>query len=198
MHKRGLRGFLAEYDVLENGSRELSGEWVISKHLWHRLQAEWRATKAGRQKKSEENPSIQRIILYLHGGKFQSLCSFLAPNIVVIGAYYVSSAASHRMLTIPLSKFVEARVLAIDYRLAPETRFPGPLHDAAYAYFRLLDDLHIPPENILIAGDSAGGGLTLALLMYLRDNDYPMPAGAILMSPWVGTLFMRYCPSKLI
>jgi acetyl esterase/lipase len=48
------------------------------------------------------------------------------------------------------------------------------------AYFRLTDDLHIAPERILIAGDSA-----LALLMYLRDNNYPLPAGAVLMSPWV-------------
>ncbi len=59
-------------------------------------------------------------------------------------------------------------------------------------YFRLIDDLHIPPENIIVCGDSAGGGLSLALLMYLRDNDYPMPAGAILMSPWVGK-----CPKIL-
>ena len=75
----------------------------------------------------------------------------------------------------------------MDYRLAPETRFPGPLHDAVAAYLRLVEDLLIPPENILVAGDSAGGGLSLALLMYLRDNAYPLPAGAILMSPWVGT-----------
>ena len=82
---------------------------------------------------------------------------------------------------------------AIDYRLAPETRFPGPLHDAVATYFRLIDDLHIPPENILIAGDSAGGGLSLALLMYLRDNRYPLPAGAILMSPWVGQYLCYEC-----
>jgi acetyl esterase/lipase len=75
---------------------------------------------------------------------------------------------------------------AVAYRLAPETRFPGPLHDAVSTYFRMLEDLHIPPTNILFAGDSAGGGLCLALLMYLRDNGYPLPAGAILMSPWVG------------
>lgn len=79
--------------------------------------------------------------------------------------------------------------VAVDYRLAPETRFPGPLHDAVSAYLRLIEDLHIPPENILVAGDSAGGGLSIALLMYLRDNNYPLPSGAILMSPWVGT----YC-----
>jgi len=81
-------------------------------------------------------------------------------------------------------------ITALDYRLAPETRFPGPLHDVVSGYLRLVEDLHIPPENIVIAGDSAGGGLSLALLMYLRDNEYPMPAGAILMSPWVGTLYI--------
>jgi len=57
----------------------------------------------------------------------------------------------------------------------------------------MLDDLHIPPSNILFAGDSAGGGLCLALLMYLRDNAYPLPAGAILMSPWVD--LTRSCDS---
>ena len=70
----------------------------------------------------------------------------------------------------PLSLLVSLGVAAINYRLAPETRFPGPLHDAVSAYFRLIDDLKIPPENIIIAGDSAGGGLSLALLMYLRDH----------------------------
>ena len=74
----------------------------------------------------------------------------------------------------------------MDYRLAPETRFPGPLHDAVSTYFRMIDDLHIAPENIIVAGDSAGGGLAVALMMYLRDNNYPLPGGGILMSPWVG------------
>ncbi len=85
------------------------------------------------------------------------------------------------------------RPQAVDYRLAPETQFPGPLHDAVTAYFRLIDDLHVPPENIIVAGDSAGGGLALALLMYLRDNNYALPSGAILFSPWVGEL-----PSLLV
>ena len=74
---------------------------------------------------------------------------------------------------------------AFDYRLAPEVRFPGQIHDVVSAYMRLLD-LKIPSENIIVAGDSAGGALTLVLLMYLRDNGYPLPSGAILFSPWVG------------
>jgi len=75
---------------------------------------------------------------------------------------------------------------AINYRLAPETKFPGPLHDVVSSYFRLVSDLQIPPSNIIVAGDSAGGALCLALMMYLRDNDYPLPGAAMLLSPWVG------------
>ncbi|KAA1467881.1 hypothetical protein DENSPDRAFT_833031 [Dentipellis sp. KUC8613] len=178
VRRRKLRGILAPCDAMEDGSRELSGEWVVSKKLWQRLQSEWKA--AHKHKDGEPVPTKkshkERVILYLHGG-----------------AYYVFSAATHRGITIPLSKFADTRVFAVDYRLSPETRFPGSLHDAASAYFRLIEDLHIPPENVLVAGDSAGGGLALALMMYLRDNDYPLPAGAILMSPWVD--LTRSCDS---
>lgn len=71
VRKRGLRGILAEFDELEDGTRELSGEWVVTKRLWHRLQAEWKAS----QSKSRADPTCpprkhnERIILYLHGGQ---------------------------------------------------------------------------------------------------------------------------------
>ncbi|KAH7105252.1 Alpha/Beta hydrolase protein [Auriculariales sp. MPI-PUGE-AT-0066] len=172
VRKRNLRGILAKLDAAEDGTRELSGEWVVGKRLWHRLNSEW---KTQQKRSADDSQSTKaggghkhRVILFIHGG-----------------AYYMMSAATHRFITIPLSKFTEARIFALDYRLAPETRFPGPMHDVVSAYFRLIDDLRIPPENVIVAGDSAGGGLTLALLMYLRDNDYPMPAGAMLFSPWV-------------
>ncbi|KAI1793186.1 Alpha/Beta hydrolase protein [Ganoderma leucocontextum] len=170
VRKRKLRGILQEFDACEDGRRELSGEWVVGKKTWRRLQAEWRLRKQGKPPGATPGRSKrkERVILYLHGG-----------------AYYMFSAATHRLITIPLAKYLDARLFAVDYRLAPETRFPGNLHDVVSAYFRLVDDLHVPPENIILAGDSAGGGLTLALLMYLRDNDYPLPSGAILMSPWV-------------
>ncbi len=146
-----------------------------------------------------------RVILYIHGGTY-FVFSFvgLIPQ-KYPGAYFMFSAATHRMMTIQLSKHLNARLfgtflkslfcskmidelhaVAIDYRLAPETRFPGQLLDVVSSYMRLLEDLHIPPENIIIAGDSAGGALTLALLLYLRDNKYPLPSGAIVMSPWAG------------
>ncbi|KAG6842448.1 hypothetical protein C0991_007578 [Blastosporella zonata] len=166
--KRNLPGILAEFDAAEDGTRELSGEWVVGKKTWQRLQAEWKITRSKAQIPNEVSKTKEQVILYIHGG-----------------AYYLSSAAAQRLISIPLSKFTHARVFALDYRLAPESRFPGPLHDVVSGFLRLVEDLHIPPENILLAGDSAGGGLCLALLMYLRDHGYNLPAGAILMSPWV-------------
>lgn len=154
--KRGLKGFLKESDEKEDGNRELSGEWVVGKNTWRRLQSEWRN---GKQKGKE------RVILYIHGG-----------------AYFIMSAATHRPLTIALSKYTECRVFGINYRLAPETKFPGALHDCVCAWFRLVDDLGIPPNNIVLGADSAGGGLALALMYYLRDNKYDLPSGAMLFS----------------
>ncbi|KAF9055922.1 Alpha/Beta hydrolase protein [Panaeolus papilionaceus] len=178
--KRNLPGILAEFDAQETGERELSGEWVIGRKTWQRRQSEWKAARKSDQTKdgattpefgTASPPSQQtkeRVVLYIHGG-----------------AYYLSSAAAQRIISIPLAKYTDSRVFALDYRLAPETCFPGPLHDAVTAYLRLVEDLHIPPENVILCGDSAGGGLSLALLMYLRDNGYALPAGAILLSPWV-------------
>ena len=108
-----------------------------------------------------------------------------------LGAYYTASAATHRLITISLSKYLDARVFAINYRLAPDTRFPGPVHDAVSAYLRLTEDLGVPPGNVIVAGDSAGGGLCLALMMYLRDEGYPLPGAAVLMCPWVGEYVFR-------
>ncbi len=75
-------------------------------------------------------------------------------------------------------------VLTIDYRVAPEHPYPAALLDAVTAYQWLLEERQYAPENIVVAGDSAGGGLALALAMYLRDHRIPMPAGLVLMSPW--------------
>lgn len=157
--KRGLRGLLKEADEAEDGNRELTGEWVVGKQTWRRLQSEWRNGKPSNK---------ERVILYIHGG-----------------AYFVMSAVTHRPLTISLSKYTECRLFAINYRLAPDCQFPGPLHDVVSSWFRLVEDLGIPPQNIVLGGDSAGGGLVMALLLYLRDNDYELPSGAILFSPWV-------------
>ncbi|KAG1757850.1 Alpha/Beta hydrolase protein [Suillus lakei] len=177
VRKRNLRGMLETCDAMENEKRELSGEWIIGKRLWQSLQSDYKsARKTGEGANFVDQTKLDydlrkgqsRVILYIHGG-----------------AYYSSSAAAQRMLTIPLSKYTNARVFAVDYRLAPETVFPGQLHDVVSTYFRLTDDLRVPPENLVVAGDSAGGALGLALLLYLRDNGYTLPGGAMLFSPWV-------------
>lgn len=108
----------------------------------------------------------QRAILYFHGGGFQ-----------------VGSVRSHRELMAGLSKAAQCRVLGVDYRLAPEHRYPAALDDASAAWQWLVDQ-GFAPRHIALAGDSAGGGLALSLLLRLRDEGQPLPAAAVLMSAW--------------
>jgi acetyl esterase/lipase len=107
-----------------------------------------------------------RAILYLHGG-----------------AYVVGSPDTHRSLVARIAAATRARCLVIDYRLAPEHPFPAALDDALKAYRWLLAQKH-EPSRLAIAGDSAGGGLTLATLLALRDAGTPLPAAAVCLSPW--------------
>lgn len=107
-----------------------------------------------------------RTILYLHGG-----------------GYVSCSAATHRPIIAALARGAPAEVFAPNYRLAPEHPHPAALDDAERAYQWLLSR-GIPPKAIAVAGDSAGGGLTLALLMRLRDKGAALPACAVLFSPW--------------
>jgi acetyl esterase/lipase len=109
----------------------------------------------------------QRVLLYLHGG-----------------GYVIGSIATHRGLAERLSRAAEARVLIIDYRLAPEHPFPAAVEDATAAYCWLLAS-GISPAQIGIAGDSAGGGLTVATLVALRDAGEPLPMTGVCQSPWV-------------
>ena len=75
------------------------------------------------------------------------------------------------------------RTLAVDYRLAPEHPFPAALDDAAAAWRGLLDE-GVDPRHCAIIGDSAGGGLALALALRLRDEGGPLPAAVVALSPW--------------
>jgi acetyl esterase/lipase len=108
-----------------------------------------------------------KVILYLHGG-----------------AYTLGSCKSHRDLAARLSIASGARVLLIEYRLAPENPFPAGLKDSVAAYRWLLDNGY-QPGNIVVGGDSAGGGMTMAVLVSIRDAGLPNPASALLLSPWV-------------
>jgi len=105
------------------------------------------------------------MILYLHGGAW------------VLGWYN-----NHRVLAAHIGRASGSRVLAVDYRLAPEYPFPAPLHDCLAVYKRLLND-GIDPNQIVIAGDSAGANLTLAVLLTLRDAGQTLPAAAVCISP---------------
>lgn len=107
-----------------------------------------------------------RVVLYLHGG-----------------GYVIGSIKSHRYLMQNVSRHSGARTLGLDYRLAPEHPFPAAIEDATKAYRWLLAQ-GIQPGRIAIAGDSAGGGLTMATLLSLRDQGVPLPAAGVLISPW--------------
>lgn len=118
---------------------------------------EWITTEGG---------PAEATILYLHGG-----------------GYVIGSINSHRELISRIARSAGARALAIDYRLAPEHPFPAAVEDATKAYRWLLHH-DVSPKSIVIAGDSAGGGLTVATLLALRDAGDPLPAAAVCISPW--------------
>jgi monoterpene epsilon-lactone hydrolase len=115
--------------------------------------------------------STARVVLYLHGG-----------------AYVAGSINSHRSIAANIAIAAKARALVIDYRLAPEHPHPAAVEDAVAAYRWLIDN-HVDPRHLAIAGDSAGGGLTLALLVSLRDGKIPLPAAGICLSPWTDLAF---------
>jgi epsilon-lactone hydrolase len=113
------------------------------------------------------NPDASATILYLHGG-----------------GHVMGSAFGHKPLLGALAVAADARVVAPEYRLAPEYPFPADLEDATRAY-RWLLDTGAPPGQVILAGDSSGCGLVLALLLSLKqEQDVPLPAGALLFCPW--------------
>jgi len=120
--------------------------------------AEWTVTP-------EANPA--NVILYLHGG-----------------GYTTGSLKSHRHMVAQAGREARGRTLALDYRLAPEHPFPAAVEDAVAGY-RFLLSRGFAGDDIAVAGDSAGGGLTVALLVSLRDAGLPLPACAWCNSPWV-------------
>lgn len=110
----------------------------------------------------------------------------LAPTLLYLhgGAYVAGSLKSHRGFVSYLARALGATVLQLDYRLAPEAPFPAAVDDAVAGYRWLLQQEGADPSSVVVAGDSAGGGLALALLVALRDAGDPLPAAATLISPW--------------
>ncbi|RDB22775.1 AB hydrolase superfamily protein C4A8.06c [Hypsizygus marmoreus] len=117
---------------------------------------------------------LERVMLYVHGG-----------------GYFWGSVNTHRYQIIRYARKMKGRAFAVNYRKAPQYPWPCPLQDVLAAYLYLTQPppgaLHsaIPASKIVLAGDSAGGGLCLTVLTILRDLGLPMPAGAVLISPWV-------------
>lgn len=111
--------------------------------------------------------AAERTVLYLHGG-----------------AYVIGSCVSHRDLASRVGRAAGARVLSLAYRLAPEHPFPAAVEDAVAAYRGLLA-AGTDPRRLALAGDSAGGGLALAVMLAAREAGDPLPAAAVCLSPWV-------------
>ncbi len=112
------------------------------------------------------NARSDALLLYLHGG-----------------GYYMGGISSYRHFVTRFAQIAGMRTLHLDYRLAPEHPFPAAIEDTT-AVFRWLAEKVIPAERIVIAGDSGGGGLTLATLLSLRDAGHALPRAAAVISPW--------------
>lgn len=108
-----------------------------------------------------------RTLLYLHGG-----------------GYILGDTTTHQCLIAEVAKACEAQCVALNYRLAPEHPYPAAVEDALAGYRWMLEEQRLAPEHIVVAGDSAGGGLTLALLLAARDAGLPLPGAAVAISPW--------------
>jgi acetyl esterase/lipase len=144
-------------DVVANMVPTASGV-TVEKATIAGLDAEWLTPDAALDRK---------LLLYWHGG-----------------AYVMGSCKSHRPLVSHIARAAGMRALLPEYRLAPEHPFPAAIEDAVAVYKALLADGY-DPKDIAVAGDSAGGGLTIAMLLSLREARIPLPAVVALMSPWL-------------
>ncbi|KAB8189895.1 alpha/beta hydrolase fold domain-containing protein [Nonomuraea phyllanthi] len=131
---------------------------TITTEAFSACEGEWVRGRAGVDER--------KVVLYFHGG-----------------GYFSCSPRTHRSITWRLSAAAKRPVLALDYRQGPVHKLSDSLADALDAYDCLLGREYAP-ENIILAGDSAGGHLTLATLLALRDRELPLPAAAICLSPW--------------
>jgi acetyl esterase/lipase len=152
---RGVRDYRVARKILRPDPYKVPASIHISPSQVGGVPGEW----------VEGAAATKTVLLYLHGG-----------------GYFACSAQSHRPITVGFALH-GFRVLAPDYRLAPENQFPAAVDDAVAAYRGLLAEGH-SPGSIAVAGDSAGGGLTLSLLLALREAGTPLRTGAALFSPW--------------
>ncbi|MBU2097836.1 MAG: alpha/beta hydrolase, partial [Gammaproteobacteria bacterium] len=138
------------------GRRSVASDVAVEGLVAGNVRGEWN---------TPANCKSSGVILYCHGG-----------------GYLFGSPLSYRAFTTRLAKTSGMRVFVLDYRLAPEHTFPAAADDVLAAYRWLLET--IPAKNIVLAGDSAGAGLSLSLLVQIRQAELPMPSSAVLMSPY--------------
>lgn len=150
-----------------DGIKRVGGtQWWQWRKPNRHLGAEWIEMRGDYHERKKTGGLGNRVMLYVHGG-----------------AYFFGSVDEHRYQMQRHARKLKARVFAPKYRLAPQFPFPCGLHDCLAAYLCLLSIQD--PSTIILAGDSAGGGMVMSMLVTLRDRGIPLPAGAILISPWV-------------
>ncbi len=147
----------AQYDRAERAF-PTPADVVVTRVTVSEVHAEWLSSPSARD---------GIVVLYLHGG-----------------GYVLGSPRSHRHLAAAVAAAAGAAALLLDYRLAPEHPFPAAVNDALAAYRWLLTTGYAP-ARLAVAGDSAGGGLTIATLLSLRDAGLSLPAAGVCISPWV-------------
>jgi epsilon-lactone hydrolase len=131
-------------------------EVKIARSILNGIPAEWNIP---------ESAPKDRVMVYFHGG-----------------AYIIGSIIQRRGFLSQLSKRLNMQILSVDYRLAPQFPLPAQFQDSINVYSWLLEN-NFKPNNIVLAGDSAGGHITLCSLLMMKKDNIPLPAGAILLSP---------------
>ncbi|KAJ1815861.1 hypothetical protein LPJ56_002541 [Coemansia sp. RSA 2599] len=170
--KQRLLSLIERDSQQQGGGRIISGELVVANSAIRALE---QYADAGHESMLACAPlhGSEQLMLHFHGGGF-----------------VVGSAAAYRQVLCKMSEGCGTRILSVDYRLAPVHPFPAQIHDALIAYKHLLQKGFLP-ENIVIAGDSAGGTLCIALVCLLRQLDMPMPSALVVLSPWSNMVDMH-------
>lgn len=144
-------------------------EYMVMKYDYKSKRCDYQTVTIDHCKAEWINPHkapADKVLLYFHGG-----------------GYATGSVNTHRAMLTKLALAGNVRILSFEYRLAPENPYPAALEDAVLAYDWVLNN-GFSPTGVSFGGDSAGGGLALATLLYLRDHQKPLPKCAILLSPW--------------
>ncbi|KAG0052224.1 hypothetical protein BGZ83_002833 [Gryganskiella cystojenkinii] len=168
---RGFPGVLKDIEAGEDGKRTLPGQWISDSRVWSRIMSLPMSESAKGSKDPFAAREGENVILYTHGG-----------------GYFICSTATHREMLWRISRATGRRIFA------PEDPYPAALQDASHAFSHLTDSAlgcGFDPKNVTMAGDSAGGGLTIALMMYQRDQGLAMPSKALLLSSRLALQRMR-------